>query len=118
MVAALQKLNIGATMTTSASNVIIQPRYQDKKETIEQYVQYFEDLVEANKWNDKQAASFFKTLLLVGSETRSLITGLSDVDRKSFVAIKGAIKESRKALRDAKVAELYSLQRKEGQSLE
>ena len=96
----------------------IQPRPQEKSESIEQYLEYFADVIEVNEWNDSKAAAVFRAMLPHASDTRALLTGLTEAQRSSFVAINAAISEARKPLRDSKVMELYSLQRRPGQKLE
>ena len=96
----------------------IQPRFQENDESIEQYIDYFTDLIEANEWNDSKAAAVFRAMLPRASDTRALMKGLTEAQKSSFVAINAAITESRKPLRDAKVMKLYSLQREPGQKLE
>ncbi|KAI2803251.1 hypothetical protein BLOT_007375 [Blomia tropicalis] len=76
-------------MSTSQFDNFIPPRYQGKKESIDQYLIYFSDLIEANEWDDKRSAAIFKAMLPVGSDEwrepiqrNSLVDDFYNISRK------------------------------------
>lgn len=106
-------------MSTSQFDNFIPPRYQGKKESIDQYLIYFSDLIEANEWDDKRSAAIFKAMLPVGSDVRFLIRELTPEEQQSFTIIKAKIKEWREPIqRNSLVDDFYNISRKKGQSLD
>ncbi|KAI2806189.1 hypothetical protein BLOT_005200 [Blomia tropicalis] len=97
---------------------LVQPRYIEKKESIDQYLVYFTDLVVANGWDEVRAAAVFKTVLPAGSDIRSFINSFTPEEQNSFSVIKTKIKKSREPVRDSLVTEFYDVSRKKGQSLD
>ena len=86
---------------------------------IEQYLEYFDDIIAANEWDNLRATAIFKVMIRTRSEYRTLIDSIeTEPNRSSYVVIKKKIKESTKPLRDSKVAEFYLMQRKKDQSLD
>ncbi|KAI2800744.1 hypothetical protein BLOT_012316 [Blomia tropicalis] len=101
-----------ASSNLNNGNGHINPRQQDKNESIEQYIEYFKTLAEFNQWTDERTAMAFRTIISYKSDVRSTIDALDNDGKKSFVTIVAAILNERKPLRDTKVQEFFTIIRK------
>ncbi|KAI2810302.1 hypothetical protein BLOT_001462 [Blomia tropicalis] len=114
----IEKSLYGDSVMANSQFNLVQPRYIEKKESIDQYLVYFTDLVVANGWDEVRAAAVFKTVLPAGSDIRSFINSFTPEEQNSFSVIKTKIKKSREPVRDSLVTEFYDVSRKKGQSLD
>ncbi|MDM9251305.1 hypothetical protein QU765_24160, partial [Escherichia coli] len=76
-----------------------------------------ESLIDINECDDKVAAKLFKVLILSNSPVRRTISCIPSEKKCSWKAIKEAIVEERRPLRDSKFFELISARRKEKESV-
>ena len=96
----------------------VQTRPKMERETIEQYVKYFNCVARVNRWTDEDKVDMFEASLTPGSPEFNAIAALGPDDKSTFDKMIAALKESSKPLRDFRVREYYRLQRNNGQSLD
>nr|XP_027202239.1 uncharacterized protein LOC113796213 [Dermatophagoides pteronyssinus] len=90
----------------------------EKDDKIDEYIDEFERISEANGWNDERRAIIFKAMLRADSDALQVLMDLSESDQKSFRKIKLAYEDKSKHNMMANVMKLMSLQREKNESLQ
>lgn len=95
----------------------VTPRYQKIEESTDQFIKYFDTLVEKNNYDDKKAAFVFRVLIHPRSHTALLVRHLDINIKSSYAAIKNSLIGSRTPNRIISLLKLTSLQQRPSESL-
>lgn len=109
--------NTSTSETRAISNDwLIRPNRMEKNESIEEYIDDFERIAEANGWSDERAAVVFRAMLRADSEALQIVDNLSTSEQKSFNKIKCAFSDKFKMSAMANIMQLMSASRNPNES--
>ena len=94
--------------------VYVRPKEKEKETPMGEYIQYFERVMNANKWNGEEAGEIFMAMLGPGERALDSLNG----QWETFQDLKKLILEKEKPLRDANLTELMRLTLKEAETIE
>ncbi|CAG0904043.1 unnamed protein product, partial [Cyprideis torosa] len=96
-------------------DVLVRLRPKEASTTLEDYITYFEKVVEANGWSDETSANIFPSLLEVGNHH---LDDIGENDLKKFTTIKAVLEKAQEPLREAFCQKLLNLKKEPTQSKE
>ncbi|KAH9423452.1 hypothetical protein DERP_003731 [Dermatophagoides pteronyssinus] len=109
---------MGENQNINHDHWLIRPVRMEKDDKIDEYIDEFERISEANGWNDERRAIIFKAMLRADSDALQVLNEVSESDQKSFRKIKLAYEDKSKHNMMANVMKLMSLQREKNESLQ
>lgn len=85
----------------------IAPQPMKSDDTLVEYIEYFERIGNANRWNDEQMALIFQGLLPLGSR---ILDSVTEAALKKFTTLKAAVVTSAEPFRESNCEKLFNIQ--------